>query len=244
MSTVPATRDGGCIDRIEAELGIPSNDHASVASPGVRSELRLSVDLAATDLRLFAAWCGEADVPLFGVRRAHLELFDPWIEENGKVRSTVATPVRPGQLLPLLRAGRTDRAQPGGQRPPAEGRLRVPHPSSWTATSWTPSWSKPASALPATMPWPCCWPSNDLRISEAPGADIDDLKYERGHRTLKILRKGGKSAVMPLALRTSRAVDLYIGERTTGPIFLAAKVRGGTSSYRCLVRHRLVTERA
>ncbi len=33
---------------------------------------------------------------------------------------------------------------------------------------------------------------NGLRISEALGADIDDLEYERGHRTLKILRKGGK----------------------------------------------------
>jgi hypothetical protein len=44
----------------------------------------------ATDLRLFAAWCGEANLPLFGVRRAHLELFGRWMEENGKMRSTVA----------------------------------------------------------------------------------------------------------------------------------------------------------
>jgi site-specific recombinase XerD len=44
----------------------------------------------ATDLRLLAAWCGEAKVPLFGVRRAHLELFGRWMEENGKMRSTVA----------------------------------------------------------------------------------------------------------------------------------------------------------
>ncbi len=29
----------------------------------------------ATDVRLFAAWCGEANVPLFRVRRVHLELF-------------------------------------------------------------------------------------------------------------------------------------------------------------------------
>jgi integrase/recombinase XerD len=64
---------------------------------------------------------------------------------------------------------------------------------------------------------------NGQRISEALGADIDDLEYERGHRTLKILRKGGKRAVIPLAPRTSRAVDLYIGERTRGPIVLGAK---------------------
>ncbi|HSH61244.1 MAG TPA: hypothetical protein VK988_16705 [Acidimicrobiales bacterium] len=51
---------------------------------------------------------------------------------------------------------------------------------------------------------------NGLRISEALGADVDDLEYERGRRTLKILRKGGKRAVIPLAPKTSRALDLYI----------------------------------
>ena len=52
---------------------------------------------------------------------------------------------------------------------------------------------------------------------------MEDLDYERGHRTLKILRKGGRRAIIPLAPRTSRVVDLYLNERTTGPIFLGAK---------------------
>ncbi|HEX2063139.1 MAG TPA: hypothetical protein VHE80_01820, partial [Acidimicrobiales bacterium] len=38
---------------------------------------------------------------------------------------------------------------------------------------------------------------NGLRISEALGADIDDLGFERGHRTLKIVRKGGKHVTIP-----------------------------------------------
>lgn len=33
---------------------------------------------------------------------------------------------------------------------------------------------------------------NGLRVSEAIGADIDALGLERGHRTLTVLRKGGK----------------------------------------------------
>jgi integrase/recombinase XerD len=33
---------------------------------------------------------------------------------------------------------------------------------------------------------------NGLRVSEAAGADIEDLGLERGHRTLTITRKGGK----------------------------------------------------
>ena len=66
---------------------------------------------------------------------------------------------------------------------------------------------------------------NGLRISEALGADIVDLDFERGHRTLKIVRKGGKHVTIPLAPRTSRALNLYIGERTAGPIFCGAKGR-------------------
>ena len=37
------------------------------------------------------------------------------------------------------------------------------------------------------------------------------------------MRKGGKRATVPLAARTSRVLDLYIGERMSGPIFLGAK---------------------
>jgi integrase/recombinase XerD len=60
---------------------------------------------------------------------------------------------------------------------------------------------------------------NGLRISEALAADITDLSHERGHRTLKLKRKGGKVAVAPLAPRTAAAVDALVGGRTSGPIF-------------------------
>jgi integrase/recombinase XerD len=63
---------------------------------------------------------------------------------------------------------------------------------------------------------------NGLRVSEALGADIDALGMERGHRTLTICRKGSKVVTIPLAPRTARAIDLAIGERLDGPIFLGA----------------------
>ena len=63
---------------------------------------------------------------------------------------------------------------------------------------------------------------NGLRVSEATGANIEALGLERGHRTLTVLRKGGKIVTIPLAPRTARAVDLAIGERTHGPIFIRA----------------------
>jgi integrase/recombinase XerD len=62
---------------------------------------------------------------------------------------------------------------------------------------------------------------NGLRVSEAISADIEHLGLERGHRTLTVTRTGGKVVTVPLAPRTARAIDLAIGERTEGPVFLA-----------------------
>jgi integrase len=42
---------------------------------------------------------------------------------------------------------------------------------------------------------------------------------------LVITRKGGKVVTIPLAPRTARAVDLAIGERTGGPLFVTADGR-------------------
>ncbi len=63
---------------------------------------------------------------------------------------------------------------------------------------------------------------NGLRVSEAIGADIAAFGVERGHRTLTVVRQGGKLATMPLAPRVARAVDLAIVDRLDGPIFVEA----------------------
>jgi integrase len=66
---------------------------------------------------------------------------------------------------------------------------------------------------------------NGLRVSEAMGVDIEDLGLERGHRTLTILRKGGKVVTIPMAPRTARAIDLAVAERCQGPIFVRSSDR-------------------
>jgi integrase/recombinase XerD len=57
-------------------------------------------------------------------------------------------------------------------------------------------------------------------VSEAIGANIDAIGLERGHRILSVVRKGGKLVTMPLAPRVARAVDLALGERVDGPVFV------------------------
>jgi integrase/recombinase XerD len=60
------------------------------------------------------------------------------------------------------------------------------------------------------------------RCSRATSYLSDDLDIDRHHWTLRIVRKGGKQATIPLAPRTARALDVYLGERLIGPIFLGA----------------------
>jgi site-specific recombinase XerD len=59
-----------------------------------------------------------------------------------------------------------------------------------------------------------------LRVSEALNINIEHLAMERGHRTVTVLGKGSKLAVIPLPPKVGRAVDLAAGERSSGPLLL------------------------
>ena len=90
---------------------------------------------------------------------------------------------------------------------------------------------------------------NGLRVSEAIGADIEALGIQRGHRTLVVTRKGGKVVTVPLAPRTARAIDLATGDRSQGPIFLAADGRrldrhGAARIVRCTARQAEIGKNA
>jgi integrase/recombinase XerD len=57
-----------------------------------------------------------------------------------------------------------------------------------------------------------------LRVAEACGATPADLASERGHRTLRIIRKGGKAQTVPLPTLVADAVDACLDGRTSGTI--------------------------
>jgi integrase/recombinase XerD len=66
---------------------------------------------------------------------------------------------------------------------------------------------------------------NGLRITEVLSCDIGHLDYDQGHRILRLERKGGKRAKAPLTPPVVRALDAYIAERTSGPLFVTASGR-------------------
>jgi len=171
------------------------------------------------DLRQYTSWCHRHHLRLFQARRADIECFARDLEARGRARATItrrlctvagfyryaveeellehspAAHVRRPRLDYESRATGLDRNEMGallvaaGLGPPGEHAL--------------------VSLLAL----------NGLRVSEATGANIENLGVERGHRTLVIIRKGGKVVTIPLAPRTARAIDLAIGERVEGPLF-------------------------
>ncbi len=112
----------------------------------------------ATDVRLFAAWCEEAKLELFKVRRAHLELFGRWMEEAGRMRSTVAR-----RLSTLASFYRYCEQEGLVERNPAANvrRPKVDYESRTLGLDRNELGTflvRPASAPLATTPWRRCWP--------------------------------------------------------------------------------------
>jgi site-specific recombinase XerD len=177
-------------------------------------------DAYALDLRQWVIWCADHDLELFGVRRAHIELFARHLEENGKARATIAR-----RLSTITCFYRYCVEEQFLSRSPAVHvrRPKVSYESNATGLDRNELGMFLVQAGLAggrDHALACLLALNGLRISEALGADIEHLGSERGHRTLTIRRKGGKIVTIPLAPRTARAVDLCVGEREEGPIFL------------------------
>jgi len=64
-----------------------------------------------------------------------------------------------------------------------------------------------------------------IRINEALGADIEDLGHDRGHRILRLTRKGDRSGRTVLVAPVSRALDENLDDRTSGPVSITSSGR-------------------
>lgn len=167
-------------------------------------------------------WCATTGIDPLEATRPHIDLWGRHLEEQRKLmQSTVA------HRLVILRSFYRYCEDEGYiERSPA-ARVRLPKVSPESSThgmtrAEAVQFLIASERNPVQHALVCLLLLNGLRISEACGADVEDLGVERGHRTLRITRKGGKRQTMPLAPKTARAVDLVIGDRTSGPLLLTA----------------------
>src|SRR6201984_1875668 len=182
----------------------------------------LTREAYALDLRQFTSWCRARSLSMFAARRADIEGFARDLEARGRARATVTR--RLSTIAGFYKYAVEEELLDGS--PAAHVRRpRLDYESHATALDRNELGALLVAAglgPPAEHALMSLLALNGLRGSEATGADIEHLGLDRGHRTLTITRKSGKVVTIPLAPRTARAIDLAIGERTGGPVFLAA----------------------
>ncbi|HXZ76631.1 MAG TPA: tyrosine-type recombinase/integrase [Streptosporangiaceae bacterium] len=173
----------------------------------------LTREAYALDLRQFASWCQQHQVRLFQVRRADIECFARDLENRGRARATITRRLCTvaGFYRYAVEEELLDHSPAAHVRRP-----RLDYESHATGLDRNELGALLVAAglgAPTEHALISLLALNGLRVSEAVGADIEALGVERGHRTLVVVRKGGKVVTIPLAPRTARAIDLAIGER-------------------------------
>lgn len=182
------------------------------------------------DLQAWATWCAGLDVHPLAAERHHVDL---WVRHlTGTPQPSTGRPASPATVARRLSAlsgfydfGVRD-AQVLTHSPVASVRRpRVSDESAavgLTADELRQLLAAAAAHSPRSAALVGLLTFCGLRISEALGADVRDYGHDHGHRVLRVTRKGGKSARVPLAPPVVRVLELYIGDRSSGPIFLAS----------------------
>jgi integrase/recombinase XerD len=182
------------------------------------------------DLKAWYAWCVSSSVHPLAARRHHV---DAWVRYLSQVdQPTTGRPASPASIARRLSClskfydyGIKD-AEVLDHSPVANVRRPKVSDDSSTIGLTADELDRLLSAAEAHGPRSAALVSvlvyNGLRIAEILACDVESFTHQRGHRVLGIVRKGGKASTEPLSPTVLRAIDAYIGERTTGPLFLNA----------------------
>ncbi|MFF7750422.1 tyrosine-type recombinase/integrase [Streptomyces sp. NPDC007971] len=178
------------------------------------------------DLRHYLTWCSEYGLDPFNQKRAQMDAFKNWLLDhygNGSVNrhlSVVSGMFRyamaeledvvfrnPAALVDRQPVSTISQAT-GLTFEEAEQLLRG-------AEAYNPRCSALVHVLLLT----------GMRVSELVNASIEDLGEERGHKVLRITRKGGHTQTIVIPPSAWAALEKYIGERTSGPLIVTSTGR-------------------
>lgn len=178
-----------------------------------------TLDAYRHDLRGYFCWAASVGLTVLEATRPLIELYRAWLEERGLAASTIDR--RLSTVCGFYRFAHIDGRVASNsahyvRRPqvhPSEARgLDHSELAGFLLAAERHDHAHGALAMLLGL--------NGLQVSEACATNIEDLGFERGHRTLRIAGKGNKPATIPLVPRTARTVDLAVGERRGGPILL------------------------
>jgi integrase/recombinase XerD len=207
-----------------ALVGLPSTptavDQLDPQSPAERVGAAFLVrhpvrtrDAYANALRTWSTWCSEQGLDLLAVQRAHVERWLRHLEEQGRSPATRAQYLSAlsgyyAEAIDLEVVARNPvariRRPKTGQDSPRLGLdveevRRLLHAAARAG---------PRDAALTNLLLHC-----GLRISEALGLTMGDLSTSRGHRTARVVRKGGATHQVPLPAPAAHAVDALLADR-------------------------------
>lgn len=170
------------------------------------------------DLAAWATWLEDLEVEPLAATRVHVDAFVRALEERGSAPATIARRLAAvagfyayaidERLITANPVARVRRPRVDDESP------RLGLAKEEVAALLALAAEGPARDHALL----CVLVLNGLRVSEAVAATAGQLSTERGHRTLSIVRKGGKRGLVPLAPRTAVAIDDALGGRAAGPI--------------------------
>jgi site-specific recombinase XerD len=183
-----------------------------------------------SDLKAWWAWCAQMNVHPLAARRHHVDVWVRHLSQEPQPRTKrPASPASIARRLSCLSKfydyGIKD-AELLEHSPVANVRRPKVSDDSSTVGLTADELDKLLTAAEAHGPRSAALVSllvyNGLRIAEVLATDVEHFTHQRGHRVLRIVRKGGKASTEPLAPIVLRTLEVYVGERTKGPIFLNA----------------------
>lgn len=175
-----------------------------------------------TDLKAWATTCANLGTHPFDARRHHV---DVWVRQLESVPlARTGQPMAPASIARRLSAISAfydygigaevlDHSPTANVRRP-----KVPNESTTVGLSADEAvklldaaegHSPRAAALVSLLVY------NGVRIDEALSATVTNYTYQQGHRVLRITRKGGRLATIPLNPMTVRAIDAYLAASPT-----------------------------
>jgi integrase/recombinase XerD len=173
-----------------------------------------------SDLRAFLTWCTERGLYPLTAHRVHVELYVRWMQETRRFKpSTISRRLsvvigfyRTAVIDGVLTASPADHVR-RPHVPPESPTLGLSHLQfEAMLQAGRASVNITGFALVTMLGL------LGLRIFEACGADVQDLREEHGHRVLKVRGKGGKVVLTPLPPAVQRAIERAVDHREDGPI--------------------------
>ncbi len=206
---------------IESTTIIQVAEHEHVADPAQLAAAAFlarysgrTLDAYRHDLRGFFPWAADVGLAVLEATRPHIELYRSSLEERGLAASTIDR--RLSTVCGFYRFAHIDGrvlSNPSQyvRRPqvhPSDGR-GLDRSELGVFLFTAEHYDRDHAALAVLLGL------NGLRVSEACATNVENLGFERGHRTLRIMGKGNKPAVIPLVPRSARTNAVIAPSRCT-----------------------------